>query len=94
MRPSIEFKNVKFSYVPDEPVLRNINLHVPAGKVCALVGPSGGGKTTMFNLIERFYDPDDGFIAINGTDIKKYTLNSLRKNISEVSQDLCQKIYV
>ena len=88
VRPSIEFKNVKFSYVPEEPVLRNINLHVPAGKVCALVGPSGGGKTTMFNLIERFYDPDDGFIAINGTDIKKYTLNSLRKNISEVSQDV------
>ena len=88
VRPSIEFKNVKFSYVPEEPVLRNINLHVPAGKVCALVGPSGGGKTTMFNLIERFYDPDEGMIAINGTDIKKYTLNSLRQNISEVSQDV------
>lgn len=85
---SVEFDNVSFEYNQDEPVLTNINLTVPAGKVCALVGPSGGGKTTMFNLLERFYDPQKGKVLINNTDIKKYTLQSLRKNIAEVSQDV------
>lgn len=85
---SVKFNHVYFSYVPDEPVLRDVNLNVPAGKVCALVGPSGGGKTTMFNLIERFYDPQRGHIEINNTDIHKYTLRSLRNNIAEVSQDV------
>lgn len=85
---SIDFKNVSFAYNPNEPVLHDINLSVPAGKVCALVGPSGGGKTTMFNLLERFYEPQRGKIEINGTDVKKYTLRSLRKNIAEVSQDV------
>ncbi len=85
---SVDFDHVSFEYNPNEPVLRDINLHVPAGTVCALVGESGGGKTTMFNLIERFYDPQFGKISINRTDIKKYTLKSLRENISEVSQDV------
>lgn len=88
VQPSVEFRDVNFSYVPDEPILHNINLRVPAGQVCALVGPSGGGKTTMFNLLERFYEPQSGLVAINGRDIKKYTLDSLRRNISEVSQDV------
>lgn len=85
---SVKFSHVSFSYVPDEPVLKDINLNVPAGKVCALVGPSGGGKTTMFNLIERFYEPQKGKIEINRTDIRKFTLQSLRENIAEVSQDV------
>ena len=85
---SVTFDNVSFAYVPDEPVLRDIDLKVPAGTVCALVGPSGGGKTTMFNLIERFYEPQHGKIKINNTDIKKFTLHSLRENIAEVSQDV------
>ena len=85
---SIDFDNVSFEYNAGDPVLRDINLHVPAGKVCALVGPSGGGKTTMFNLLERFYEPQFGKIAINNKDIKKYTLKSLRQNIAEVSQDV------
>lgn len=85
---SVKFSHVSFAYVPEEPVLQDINLNVPAGKVCALVGPSGGGKTTMFNLIERFYEPQKGKVEINSTDIRKYTLHSLRKNIAEVSQDV------
>ncbi len=85
---SVDFSHVSFAYNENEPVLRDIDFHVPAGTVCAFVGESGGGKTTMFNLIQRFYDPQSGKISINRTDIKKYTLHSLRKNISEVSQDV------
>ena len=85
---SVVFDNVSFEYNAGEPVLQNINLNVPAGKVCALVGPSGGGKTTMFNLLERFYEPQMGKITINRRDIRKYTLKSLRQNIAEVSQDV------
>ncbi len=85
---SVKFDRVSFEYVPGEPILKNISLNVPAGKVCALVGPSGGGKTTMFNLIERFYEPQKGTVEINNTDIRKFTLRSLRKNIAEVSQDV------
>ncbi len=85
---SVNFNDVNFEYNPGEPILRGINLDVPADCVCALVGPSGGGKTTMFNLLERFYDPGSGAVKINGTDIRKYTLHSLRQNIAEVSQDV------
>ncbi|MDR1696934.1 MAG: ATP-binding cassette domain-containing protein, partial [Rickettsiales bacterium] len=85
---SVGFKNVSFAYNPDEPVLRDVSLNVPSGKMCALVGPSGGGKTTMFNLIERFYDPQSGTVLINKQGIRKFTLKSLRKHIAEVSQDV------
>lgn len=85
---SVEFDDVSFEYVAGDPVLKNVSLRVPAGSVCALVGPSGGGKTTTFNLLERFYDPQNGKIEINGKDIRGYTLKSLRKNIAEVSQDV------
>lgn len=85
---SIDFEDVNFEYVENERVLTDINLSVPAGKICALVGQSGGGKTTMFNLLERFYEPQQGSIKINGENINKYTLNSLRKNIADVSQDV------
>ncbi len=85
---SVKFNHVSFEYVPNEPILRDINLTVPAGRVCALVGPSGGGKTTMFNLIGRFYEPQHGRVEINNTDIKNFTLQSLRHNIAEVSQDV------
>ena len=85
---SVKFENVHFEYNPGEPVLRGIDLNVPAGKICALVGQSGGGKTTMFSLLERFYAPQVGKIKINNTNIDKFTLESLRKNIAEVSQDV------
>ena len=86
---SVEFKSVSFAYnAADGDILHDINLEVNAGQVCAFVGPSGGGKTTAFNLLERFYDPGQGEVLINGKNIKEYTLESLRKNISEVSQDV------
>lgn len=85
---SVSFENITFGYNPNEDVIKNLSLKVPAGKVCALVGPSGGGKTTLFNLLERFYDPQQGRITINKTDIKKYKLKSLRTNIAEVSQSV------
>ena len=85
---SLAFDNVSFEYNKGEPVLTDINLSVPAGKICALVGPSGGGKTTLFNLLERFYEPQFGKITINRRDIRKYTLKSLRQNIADVSQDV------
>ena len=85
---SVGFNHVYFEYNPGEPVLHDINLRVPAGQVCALVGPSGGGKTTMFNLIERFYEPQRGRVEINRHDIRDFTLQSLRHNIAEVSQDV------
>lgn len=85
----VTFENVSFAYnEADGDVLHGINLKVAAGKTCAFVGPSGGGKTTMFNLMDRFYDPNKGRVLINGKDIKRYTLESLRRNISEVSQDV------
>jgi len=87
-RMSVGFDDVSFEYVPGEPVLRNVSLNVPAGKICALVGPSGGGKTTLFNLLQRFYEPVSGKVTINRKDIRKYTMKSLRENIAEVSQNV------
>lgn len=85
---SVGFHNVSFAYNENEPVIKNLSLTVPAGRVCALVGPSGGGKTTLFNLLERFYEPQLGKITINRQDIRKYTLKSLRESIAEVSQSV------
>ena len=82
----IEFKDVCFEYIKDKPVLKNINLEVKQGETIALVGNSGGGKTTIVNLVPRFYDINSGSILINGIDIKDYTLESLRENIAVVFQ--------
>ena len=85
----IVFENVSFEYSDDHnEVLRNVSLVVHAGEKLALVGPSGGGKTTLCNLSPRFYDVTDGRILIDGEDIKKYTLKSLRSNIGIVQQDV------
>ncbi len=88
VRGDIEFKNVSFSYDGNEKVLHDINLKVPAGKTIALVGPSGGGKTTLCHLIPRFYEVKSGQILIDGQDIRKYTLRSLRSSIGLVQQDI------
>ena len=86
---NIEFRNVGFSYADDgTEVLSHINLQVKAGDNIALVGPSGGGKTTLCSLIPRFYDATEGEILLDGTNIKNITLESLRGNIGFVQQDV------
>jgi ATP-binding cassette subfamily B protein len=79
---------VSFSYNNDITVLSHINLSIPAGKTIALVGPSGGGKTTLCHLIPRFYEIRGGRITVDGTDIRDVTLESLRRNIGIVQQDV------
>ena len=89
VKGSIEFKNVSFEYNDtDKEVLNDINLSIKEGEKVALVGPSGGGKTTICNLIPRFYDTTEGSIYLDNKDIKKITLKSLRKNIGIVQQDV------
>ena len=84
---SIEFKNVNFEYIPNVPVLKNINIKINASETIAFVGNSGGGKTTFVNLIPRFYDIKEGEILIDGIDIRDLTLESLRHNVAVVFQD-------
>ena len=84
---TIEFKDVYFEYLPDVPVLKNINFKVSKGHTIALVGNSGGGKTTLVNLVPRFYDAVRGEILINGVNSKEYSLASLRDKIAVVFQD-------
>lgn len=82
----IECKNIRFCYNDEEPILSNINLTVPAGQALAIVGPSGGGKTTLTNLIPRFLDLKEGSIVIDGRDIRDVTVASLRNQIAMVTQ--------
>jgi len=88
LKGEIEFKNVTFSYNDNRNVLHKINLKVKAGEMIALVGPSGGGKTTFCNLIPRFYEVNSGAIMIDGTDVRNFTLKSLRNNIGLVQQNV------
>ena len=83
---AVEFKNVKFSYNEEKEILHNISFKIEKGKTLAIVGNSGGGKSTIVNLIPRFYDIDSGEILIDNENIKNFTLKSLRDNISEVFQ--------
>lgn len=83
----IEFKNVYFEYIEDTPVLKDLSLSVSKNETIALVGNSGGGKSTVVNLIPRFYDVKSGSIEVDGVDIRKFDLDSLRNNISFVFQD-------
>ena len=84
---AIEFKNVCFEYVLGQPVLNDINLKIDKNETIAIVGNSGGGKSTLVNLIPRFYDIKSGTIEFDGVDIRKFSLKSLRHNISMVFQD-------
>ena len=83
----IEFEKVFFSYEPQSPVLRDVNFRIEAGQTAALVGPTGAGKTTIISLIPRFYDLDSGAIKIDGRDIRGFTQQSLRQQISFVLQE-------
>ncbi len=83
----ITFDHVSFSYIEGTPVLEDVSFHCRPGEMLALVGPTGVGKTTITQLISRFYEPDQGTIRIDGNDIQDVTLESLRKNISIVLQD-------
>ncbi|MCL2757959.1 MAG: ABC transporter ATP-binding protein/permease [Alphaproteobacteria bacterium] len=86
---TIKLDKVSFAYnVADGEVLNDVSLEVQPGTVCALVGPSGGGKSTIFNLLERFYDPQKGRVLFNDKDLRKYKIESVRKNIAMVSQDV------
>ena len=87
LKGEIAFENVVFSYSPNRPVLKGINLHIPAGRKVALVGLSGGGKTTLVKLISRFYEIQQGSVRIDGVDNRMYPLGILRQNVSMVLQD-------
>ena len=87
MKGNIEFKNMHFSYVPGEPVLKNLNLSVKAGQKVAIVGATGSGKTTIVNLLTRFYELDSGSITIDGIDITDIPKDILRTSIAIVLQD-------
>lgn len=86
-KAEVVFKNVQFSYEPDCPVLRDFTLTVPSGKKVALVGATGSGKTTVVNLLMRFYDIDSGKILINRQDVRDISRDALRKNVAIVLQD-------
>ncbi len=88
VRGDIDFKNVSFRYDPAEPVLDDISVHIPAGRTVALVGPSGGGKTTLCSLLPRFYDVTGGSVSIDGNDVRDLKLKSLRNAIGIVQQDV------
>jgi ATP-binding cassette, subfamily B, bacterial MsbA len=87
LRGDIAFDRVTFAYKPGIPVLRNISVRIPAGTVCALVGPSGAGKTTFASLVPRFYDVGSGAITVDGIDLRAMRFSDLRRNIALVSQD-------
>ena len=84
---NLTLQNVEFSYVPEKPLIRDFNLDVKAGQRVAIVGPTGCGKTTMINLLMRFYDINSGSIKVEGTDIREATRHSLRKQYGMVLQD-------
>jgi subfamily B ATP-binding cassette protein MsbA len=84
---AVSYRNVEFSYVPDTPVLTSLSLDIPAGKVTAVVGPSGAGKTTLSSLLYRFYEPQAGQITIDGVSIRSIRRAELREHIGIVPQD-------
>lgn len=88
VKGTIDFEQVTFSYDEGVRVLKDLSLHIPAGEKLALVGPSGGGKSTLCHLIPRFYEPESGRIAVDGQDIRRITLRSLREQVGIVQQEV------
>ena len=86
-RGDIELRHVRFGYTPEKPVLKDISLKIPAGTQVAIVGPTGSGKTTLINLLTRFYDVTDGSITLDGHDLRDYKMRDLRDAFSVVLQD-------
>lgn len=86
-QPTIEFDNVQFAYQKNEPLIEDFSLQAPKNKMVAIVGPTGAGKTTIINLLERFYEVDGGTIYYNGRDTKSMTRSELRKHVAMVLQD-------
>src|SRR4029077_14506785 len=76
----------RFRYSPDVPVIEDVSFTIPVGKVCAIVGPSGGGKSTLYDLLLRFYDPDSGSIRIDGSNLRELRLQDLRREVALVEQ--------
>ncbi len=87
MKGHVELKNVTFGYNPDKVILKDISLYAKPGQKIAFVGSTGAGKTTITNLLNRFYDISEGSITIDGTDIRDYKMDDLRRNIAMVLQD-------
>ncbi|MDD7611039.1 MAG: ABC transporter ATP-binding protein [Spirochaetales bacterium] len=87
IKGNVQFKNVTFGYEEDVKVLKNVDFDVKSGETIALVGPTGAGKSTVVNLVSRFYDVDDGCILIDGTDIRSVQLDSLRTQMGIMTQD-------
>ena len=87
LKEGVEIRNVDFSYLPGKPILKDVSISAPKGKIIAVVGPTGSGKTTIMNLINRFYDVDAGSITFDGKDIREFDLDSLRSKVGIVLQD-------
>ena len=87
LREGVEIQNVDFSYLPGKPILKDVSISAQKGKMIAVVGPTGSGKTTIMNLINRFYDVDAGSISFDGRDIREFDLDSLRSKVGIVLQD-------
>ena len=87
LKEGVEIRNVDFSYLPGKPILKDVSILAPKGKMIAVVGPTGSGKTTIMNLINRFYDVDAGSISFDGRDIREFDLDSLRSKVGIVLQD-------
>ena len=87
LKDGVEIRNIDFSYLPGKPILKDVSISAPKGKMIAVVGPTGSGKTTIMNLINRFYDVDAGSIRFDGRDIREFDLDSLRSKVGIVLQD-------
>lgn len=87
LKEGVEISKVDFSYLPGKPILKDVSISAPKGKMIAVVGPTGSGKTTIMNLINRFYDVDAGSISFDGRDIREFDLDSLRSKVGIVLQD-------